>query len=65
MPTALTLLGHIHFHNRSELFLACFALSCAYAQVSWWVIEKPILHGGSRRARRRELAAAVPHHSAK
>lgn len=39
---------------------AAFALSLGYAELSWRFVERPLLHGGNRKALRREAEAALP-----
>jgi peptidoglycan/LPS O-acetylase OafA/YrhL len=55
--SALELAGR-YFHRTSSVALVAAAGALAYATISWYLLEEPILHGGSRRSARRELEAA-------
>jgi len=46
------------FHSPGMVTVVAGAGALAYAALSWYLMERPILHGGSRRAAREELAAA-------
>jgi peptidoglycan/LPS O-acetylase OafA/YrhL len=50
-----------HLHNEYVIAVTSFACSVAFASLSWFLMEKPLLHGGNRRVARQELNAASPH----
>jgi len=51
-------LAQRRFHSAGMITLVAGAGALTYAALSWYLIERPILHGGSRRAARAEVAAA-------
>jgi peptidoglycan/LPS O-acetylase OafA/YrhL len=55
--SALELAGR-RFHSAGMIALVAGSGTLAYAALSWYLMERPILHGGSRRAARDEAAAA-------
>jgi peptidoglycan/LPS O-acetylase OafA/YrhL len=57
---AALLLFERWFHGTGVIALFAASASLVYATLSWYLMEAPILHGGSRARARRELKAAEP-----
>ena len=56
----LYMLAHIPTHSRTQqrlLILCAFAIAALAAEVSWRLLEKPILHGGRKKASLEATAA--------
>jgi peptidoglycan/LPS O-acetylase OafA/YrhL len=47
-----------YFHGTAAVAIFAGAGALGYAALSWYFMESPILHGGSRRVARDEVAAA-------
>jgi peptidoglycan/LPS O-acetylase OafA/YrhL len=54
----MLLLAPRYIHSRYGIAILAFAGSTLYSTLSWYIIEKPILHGGSRKSKRPEFQAA-------
>ena len=51
-----------HLQSKGAAALATGVSAIVFAGLSWHFIERPILHGGNRKAARMELTAAEPEH---
>ena len=54
-----------YVHHTAGIAMLAAAASLIYAEISWRLVERPILHGGSRKLEQRELAAAEPYHGSR
>lgn len=56
---SMLLLTTRYLHQRYVIAVIAFAASTLYATLSWYLMERPILHGGSARTKRLEAKAAL------
>ena len=54
-----------YVHHTGAIALFAAVASLLFAELSWRLMERPILHGGRRKVARRELAAAEPQHGSR
>ncbi len=60
----MLVLAERYLHQRYVIAVIAFAGSTLYATLSWYLMEKPLLHGGNRRVKAAEVEAALPTHTA-
>ena len=53
-------LANNHLKNEFAIAVVAFTATVAYAELSWLLMERPILHGGNRKEAKLELEAAQP-----